>query len=153
MSRNCSDTPAIDQTGRQHAIRKPPDNLTARAAYRRELWYSQKVTARENRLAEQFFQRAIDLDPRFASGYVGLAGARMQAAHSFAPRDFAEARNSAEMLARQAVALDPVNAGAYACLAGSLILRGDLEGSRSEADRALALCPNLAISQGKAVPV
>jgi len=65
--------PAIAAAERRRAMRKPPENLDAWAAYQRGLWHFDQVTAEGNRLAEQFFQKAIDLDPNFAGGYVGLA--------------------------------------------------------------------------------
>jgi adenylate cyclase len=102
------------------------------------------VTVEANRLAEQFFQKAIDLDPNFAGGYVGLAHAHTVAASVFGTADLKEATRSSERLARQAVALDPDNSDAHACLSRSLFLRGDPKGSRAEGERALALCPNLA---------
>jgi adenylate cyclase len=51
-------------------------------------------------------------------------------------------------LARQAVALDPADAEARACLSNNLRLRGDHIGALAEAERALALCPNLAGAHG-----
>jgi adenylate cyclase len=136
--------PAIAAAERQRAMRKPPENLDAWAAYQRGLWHFDQVTVEGNRLAEQFFQKAIDLDPNFAGGYVGLAYVHTVAATAFGTADLKEATRSSERLARQAVALDPDNSDAHSCLSRSLFLRGDLEGSRAKAERALALCPNLA---------
>jgi adenylate cyclase len=65
--------PAIAEAERQRAMRKPPENLDAWAAYQRGLWHFDQVTVEGNRLAEQFFLNAIDLDPTFAGGSVGLA--------------------------------------------------------------------------------
>ena len=139
--------PAISQAEQQRAMRKPPDSLDAWAAYQRGLWHQSRFTAEDVTLAEKLFRRAIDLDPSFGSGYVGLASIRMTAANQFLIADIREARDAAEGLARRAIALDPTNAEAYACLAGSLTVRGDLDGARREADRAVALCPNLASAQ------
>ena len=50
----------------------------------------------------------------------------------------------AEALARQAIALDGADAGAHAQLGTALYRRGDYEGGRFEAERALAISPNLA---------
>jgi adenylate cyclase len=129
--------PAIAEAELQRAMRKPPQNLDAWAAYQRGLWHQARFTAEDNRLAQQFFQQAIDLDPSF-SGYSGLAAALSVAATAFATADLAEASRSAEGLARRAVALDPANAEAGAYLSWTLILRGDFEGGLSEAERAVA---------------
>jgi adenylate cyclase len=68
--------PAIDQAERQRAMRKPPESLDAWAAYHRGLWHLSKISSPDNALAEEFFQRAIDLDPNFSRGYSGLAVAQ-----------------------------------------------------------------------------
>jgi adenylate cyclase len=47
----------------QRAMRKPPDSLDASAAYERGLWHLTKANTDDNRLAQKFFQQAIDLDP------------------------------------------------------------------------------------------
>jgi adenylate cyclase len=139
--------PAIAEAEQQRAMRKPPGNLDAWAAYQRGLWHGEKYTADDNRLAQAFFQQAIDLDPNFAGGYVGLASACMAAGNQLFTRDFVTARNSAEVAVRRAIALDPMNAEAHATLAGSLTLRGDLDGAGGAAERAVALCPNLPTAQ------
>ena len=64
--------PAVAEAERQRAMRKPPQNLDAWAAYQRGMWHVGKATAEDTRLAHQFFQQAIDLDPSFAGGYIGL---------------------------------------------------------------------------------
>jgi adenylate cyclase len=135
--------PAIAEAEQQRAMRKPPQNLDAWAAYQRGLWHQARFTAEDSRLAQPFFQQAIDLDPSFSGGYGGLAIARGMAAGSFATADFHEAASSAEGLARRAVALDPANAEAATCLSWALVFRGDLAGALNEAERALALAPNL----------
>jgi adenylate cyclase len=136
--------PAVAEAELQRAMRKPPQNLDAWAAYQRGLWHQARLTPEDTRLAQQFFQQAIDLDPSFSGGYGGLAIARVMAAASFATDDFGEATSSAETLARRAVALDPANAEAASCLSWALVFRGDLAGALNEAERALALAPNLA---------
>jgi adenylate cyclase len=139
--------PAIAEAERQRAMRKPPGNLDAWAAYQRGLWHHIKFTVEDVLLAERFFQQAVDLDPNFAGGYVGLASTTMTLANQLLLRPLAEARDSALALARRAISLDPTNAEAYSALSGALTLRGDLEGARAEMERALSLCPNLATAQ------
>ena len=51
-------------------------------------------------------------------------------------------------MARRAVGADGDNAEARARLALALLARGDHAGAREEAERALALCPNLAAGHG-----
>jgi adenylate cyclase len=136
--------PAIAEAERQRALRKAPNNLDAWAACQRGWWHMSKVSVEDNALAEKFFQQAIDLDPTFAGGYRGLVSVLADAGTVFLTRDFAEAQGMAEALARRAVALDGADAEARAALAATLWRRGDHEGARMEAERALAITPNLA---------
>jgi adenylate cyclase len=137
--------PAIADAELHRAMRKPPGRLDAWAAYQRGLWHLDKATPDDNTLAESFFQQAIDLDPNFADGYCGRAVAQMRAVAYFQTRAPADIQHSAEPLARQAVALDGNNAVARAWLSYALYMRCDRQGALAEADRALALSPNLAL--------
>jgi adenylate cyclase len=136
--------PAIAQAEQQRAMRKSPDNLDAWAAYQRGLWHLGNATAADNELAETFFQQAIDLDPTFAGGYRGLAWAQMFSASQFQRRSLKEVQASAGVLARRAVQLDSADAEAHVCLSFWLFREGDGPGALAEAERALALSPNLA---------
>jgi adenylate cyclase len=140
--------PAIADAELHRALRKPPGSLDAWAAYQRGLWHAGKANAEDNALAEQFFQQAVDLDPSFAGGYKGLAKAQAQTA-DFRGRDLAGALKSAEVLARRAVALDGADAEARARLANALYRQGDYEGGLADAERALAISPNLADAHGE----
>jgi adenylate cyclase len=65
--------PAIADAERKRAMREPPDSLDAWAAYQRGSWHLAKFGAEDTGRAQQFFRQAIDLDPNFVGGYVGLA--------------------------------------------------------------------------------
>jgi len=136
--------PAIAEAEQQRAMRKPPDSLDAWAAYQRGLWYLGNATAADNELAEKFFQQAIDLDPTFAGGYRGLAWAQLFSASQYQRRSLKEVQASAGVLARRAVQLDSADAEAHVCLSFWLFREGDGPGALAEAERALALSPNLA---------
>jgi adenylate cyclase len=140
--------PAIADAELRRAIRKPPGNLDAWAAYQRGLWHTSKATTNDNVLAQDFFQRAIDLDPTFAGAHRGLAEAQFYAVAVFRTRSFSEVQNSMEALARRAVALDGGDAEAHSWLGVMLLTRADYEGALAEAERAIALSPNLAIAHG-----
>jgi adenylate cyclase len=140
--------PAIADAEQHRALRKPPGSLDAWAAYQRGLWHLSKASAEDNALAEKFFQRAIDLDPIFAGGYTGLAAALNRAGVMFRTLNPADARSAEETLARRAVALDGGDAEARSRLALALNWRGDHQGAQAEAERALAISPNLADAHG-----
>src|SRR5262249_13053927 len=86
--------PAIADAEQQRAMRKPPGSLDAWAAYQRGLWHSSGASTEDNALAQKFFQQAVDLDPSFAGGYKGLAGAT-GAASDFHGRGLLEALSAA----------------------------------------------------------
>jgi len=136
--------PAIARAEQQRAMRKPPENLDAWAAYQRGMWHVSKFTLDDNSLAEHFFQQAIDLDPTFSGAYVGLAIAQSQAT-DFNRRGPGETMSSVETLARRAVALDGADAEARSLLSGILWHRGDYEGALAEVEQALATAPNLVL--------
>jgi adenylate cyclase len=139
--------PAIRDAELRRAVRKPAGNLDAWAAYQRGLWHLYKLTATDNILAQQFFQRAIDIEPTFAGGYKGLALAYGQTLVDLRVGTPTEAYSSGESLARRAIALDQADAEAHATLARAILVsRGDYEGALAEARQALALNPNLAIA-------
>jgi adenylate cyclase len=136
--------PAIAGAEQQRAMRKPPDSLDAWGAYQRALWHLSKGSAVDTASAQQFFQKAIDLDPVFGSAYSGLAWAQFIEADNYQTLSLADAQKSAEPLVHRAVALDGADAEARACLALVLWQRGDHEGALAEANVSLALTPNLA---------
>jgi adenylate cyclase len=127
--------PAIADAELQRAMRKPPGNLDAWAAYQRGLWHLSKVSSEDYVLAQKFFQQAIALDPSFGGGYRGLAFAQFQEAAAFQTRGLYEAQMSAEALARRAVPLDGADAESRSCLGQALWARGELEGMLARPSR------------------
>jgi adenylate cyclase len=140
--------PAVARAEQQRAMRKPPDSLDAWVAYQRGLWHIGRANRDDNALAEEYFRRAIELDPGFSGAYSYLAGTCLQSASQFQRRSIADAVAAADPLARQAVALDPADAHARSVLAAVQLYRGDAESMRVEAERALAMSPNLAQAHG-----
>ena len=108
-----------------------------------------KASPADYTIAEGLFQKAIELDPNFSGGYRGLAFAQFLGACIFQLRSLADAQDSAERLARHAIALDGNDAESRAILSQTLSYRGDDEGALVEAQRALAISPNLAFAQGR----
>lgn len=131
--------PAIDHAERQRAMRKAPANLDAWGAYQRGLWHLAKGNAADDVEAEGYFQRAVALDAMFAGGYLGQSAVLSRAKGT---------QRREEELARRAVSLDDGNAEAHARLALALLAGGDHAGAKSEAERALDLCPNIAAGHG-----
>ena len=107
------------------------------------MWHLSQYTPDNDTLAEKFFQEATDLDPAVSGAYGGLAMAQGQAPALHSPGQ-PETTNSVEALVRRAIALDGADAEARSLLSNALWRRADFEGARAEAERALAMTPNLA---------
>lgn len=136
--------PTIAEMERQRAARKPPQSMGAWEAYQRGLWHRARMSAAETEEAKRCFRLAIALDPKFAGGYLGLAGAITTEASLYQTRDFDKAMEETVALARQAIALDPTNADGYSRLSTALTLLGDYDGGLAEAQRAIEISPNAA---------
>jgi adenylate cyclase len=136
--------PAIADAELQRAMRKPAGSLDAWAAYQRGLWHSKPSNIEQLTLAQEFFQKTIDLDPNFAGGYSGLALAQFLAGAASPAARIAAKQSSIEALARRAVALDGADVEARSSLGQALWASGDYDGAIAEARRALAIAPNLA---------
>src|SRR5215471_4388289 len=136
--------PAVTQTERQRAIRKPPEGLDAWEAYQRGLWHMARIGVAENAAAQSYFRRAIALDPTFASAHAQLAVALFEGSALYQSMSITETLDEALPLARKAVALDPVGATGYISVGIGHFWQGDFEGGLAAASQALAISPNYA---------
>src|SRR4051794_9562776 len=138
--------PAIALAEQQRAIRKRPENLSAWEAYQRGLWYLGNDSPEGTLLAQNWFAQAINLDSSFAGGYKGLAIATVIAAVDFQLTDLHEALETGERLSREAIFRDATDAETHAIFSDVLRLRGEIAMAITEAENALAICPNLAMA-------
>lgn len=134
--------PALHEAEQQRVLRKPPERLDAWEAYQRGLWHFNKYGPDENRTAQTFFRRAIELDPNFAPGHYGYALALQWEIWLFSERPFSDIRGVPFEEACLAVSLDDKDAMAHAVLAHMLMWRGEWEAAIAEARAAHALNPN-----------
>jgi adenylate cyclase len=139
--------PTVEEMERQRAVRRPPESIGAWEAYQRGLWHRSRTGEAENQESKRCFQRAIELDPKFAAGYLGLAGATIAEASLFQTRGFDEEMEETIALAQRAISLDPMDAVGYGLLSIALTLLGDYEGGLAEARRALEISPSLAFGR------
>ncbi len=140
--------PEISNEEQKRAMRERTESLNSWTAYQRGLWHLRKGTAADNRMAQQLFQQAIDLDPAFAGGYRGLELSLFDAAIVYHEQELAAVLHSGEVLLRRVVELDPADTEAYVSLARVFTCKGDYEAALSEARRALAMNPKLASGHG-----
>jgi adenylate cyclase len=136
--------PAISQTERERAARKPPDNLDAWEAYQRGLWHLAKGGAADVEQSRMFFRRAIELDELFAAprGMLAFTSIIFTSALDRDHGTFTRHVQEAEAEARKAIALDPGDAGAIGALAWSLKSQGQSEAALEQAEHAILVNPN-----------
>jgi adenylate cyclase len=132
----------IDAVERRLAMQKKTENLQAYDYWLRGMEYLRRRTRLENRKARQMFEKAIDLDPGFASAYVGF-GQTYQVQVSFGWTEFPiQVLQRAEDLALKALSFEEFNAGAYSLLGLIYTFEEDYDLAINKLNRAIELNPN-----------
>src|SRR5262249_51348384 len=129
--------------------RKRPDNLDAWDLYLRatNLFYQTEKAA--NVQATTLLERAIKLDPNFASAYARLSACNLQAAyHTWTTSVPDVLARSARDLARQATQLDAADPLGFDALASAHTYLADWREAMRAARRALEIDPHLTAAQG-----
>jgi adenylate cyclase len=121
--------------------RPPTTNLEAYEYFLRGLETFARRTPEANALARQMFERAIELDPRFAAAYARLGRVYM-IERAFQWSEDPQLPERAAALAQQAIALDDALPGAHQTLAYVYLLTKQFDQAIAEARRAVALDPN-----------
>ena len=120
---------------------RPSRSTAAYDAYLEGLVYSDKNTEPELRKSLEFFQRALEQDPKFSRAWTGIAKAWLWLADAFVPP--LEAYPNVRDAAVQALQLNDQEAEAHVYLAESKrILDWDLHGAEAEFNRAVEIEPN-----------
>jgi tetratricopeptide (TPR) repeat protein len=126
---------------RQRLATPPTRNLDAYQAYLLGRQRYDKRTLTTTHEAVRYFERAIELDPRFALAHADLARAYLGLfQESGLPPD--ELMAKAQAAAGKALELDDRLAEAHVALAAVKWWRNDVEGAEAAFQRALALNPN-----------
>ena len=129
----------------QRAVRRPPANLDAFECYQRGMWHFHQFTSGDNREAESWLRRAIERDPTFAQGWMGLARVLNANIWFGWSRDVARDRQEGYAAAHRGVDLDNRDPYCfYALTLQRLISREQLKALES-AQRAIDLTPNFAV--------
>ena len=120
---------------------RPARSTDAYDAYLEGLVYSDKNAEPELRRSLEFFQQALEKDPKFSRAWTGIAKAWLWLADAYvAPL---EAYPKVRDAAVRALQLDDEEAEAHVYLAETKrILDWDLDGAEAEFNRAVAIDPN-----------
>ena len=120
---------------------RPSRSTDAYDAYLEGLVYSDKNTEPELRKSLEFFQEALEKDPKFSRAWTGIAKAWLWLADAYVPP--LEAYPKVRDAAVRALELDDEEAEAHVYLAeAKRILDWDLDGAEAEFNRAVAIDPN-----------
>jgi serine/threonine protein kinase/Tfp pilus assembly protein PilF len=128
--------------------RKPTENVTAYDLYLQGREFYDQLHKEDNEHAISLFRQAIELDPNFALGYVGLAEGYLQRVGWFGGESYTV--DSAIDLCQKALSLDPAQVRAYSALALAFNYKGMEQEASKQTARALALAPNDATANRRA---
>ena len=131
----------VDAVERKRAMRKETDSLEAYGYVLRGREYLARTTRSTNVEARQMFQRAIKLDPRYASAYVGLGWTYRKAVGHGWTEFPGQALQQAHDLAQKALSLEE-SASAYRLLGYVYLPRRQYDLASHTLERAIELNPN-----------
>ena len=122
--------------------KKPTENTEAYTCFLRGRELFREETEASLRQALSLFEKAIELDPRFARAYVGVAECHEWLAnYGYEPYDVS--LSSMKSSLERAIDLDPDLPEAHASLSEMFFNGDDMPGMEAEARRALELNPSL----------
>jgi adenylate cyclase len=127
---------------RERAIAKPTESLAAYEYVLRGREHLSRPTRDSNEEAQDMFQRAIDLDPRYAAAYAELGLSLIEAVASGWTDFIADDLTRAETLAQKALSLDSESTTAHRLLAEAHMARRQFDLALGQIDRALEINPS-----------
>src|SRR6266446_3690012 len=122
-------------------VRKQTDNLEAYDDFLRGTEYYWSFTKDGNAKARQMFEKAIELDPKYADAYAWL-GQNYFIGWVFLWSPDPNTLDRASQLAQQSIALDDSQPFAHSVLATIYLFERQYDQALSEAQRGIALGPN-----------
>jgi adenylate cyclase len=121
------------------------DNLEAFDDFLRGYAYYFRLTKAGNDEARGLYEKAIELDPKYADAYAALGWTYSWAAGNQWSSDPGSDLKRADELAQKALALDDSNLPALGLISRDDLLRGRYDQAVADGERAVALNPNYAM--------
>jgi TolB-like protein/tetratricopeptide (TPR) repeat protein len=138
--------PELLEVERHRAAHKNPENMDAWDHYMRGMWRFYQFNPEDQTRARRLMGRAIELDSRFAQGYMGLARV-LNATILWGWSENLDAdRQAAYTAARRAVELDDKDPYVHYILAWVSLLMRQHENALAAAQKAIDLTPNFALA-------
>lgn len=134
----------IEEAEQRRALDTPTHNLDAWSAYHRGVWHMHQFKKPDFDRAEEFFDRAIALEPHGSRAYAGLSFVYFQRAFLRLTSDYDSALKRSLELAEQSVAVDPKEALGHWALGRTFLMYKEYEQSIEELENAITLNPNFA---------
>jgi tetratricopeptide (TPR) repeat protein len=132
---------------------KPPSSLEAYDLVLRGRDLLHRLVRSGNAEARTLFERAIEMDPSYAPGYIGLGRVNLNSVTQGWTQFPGEALERARSLAQRAIELDNSNAAAHALLGNVAVHFADYDRALDELKRAIDLNGSDAESYSVLVPV
>ncbi len=132
----------ISQAEAATARTKSTEMLDAWGAYHLGMSHVLRFNAHDNAIAEGLFERAIRLDPNFATAFAGRAFALQQEASQAFKTDTAPVLAEMRRMAERAVELDPFDPFAHMVMGRVLQFTGRPDDGLFWYDRAIEVSPN-----------
>jgi TolB-like protein/class 3 adenylate cyclase len=133
---------AVAEAERAIARRKPPADLRAYDYYLLGIEAKHKETKEDNIKAQELLRKALELDPKFARAYVGLAWTYGYEIWLDYTESRARSLHDWVAAAQKALALDPYDGEAHIALGYAYRVQNDYERATPELDRGIELYPN-----------
>jgi TolB-like protein len=131
---------------RNRALLMPPASLDAWQAYHRGLSHMFRFTDGNNHEAQQFFTRAIALDPTFSRSYAGLSFTHFQNAFLQQTKEREREVSLAFETAGKGLEADPSDPAAHWAMGRALWLHREHEGAVSALNQSVRLSPSYVLA-------
>ena len=138
--------PEVEKAERDRVAMLRPKDMTAWSYYLKGRALLEKLTAEDNQRARELFEKAIEFDPTYSQGYVGLAHTHHRDLWYEWTDDQRESSRNEIAAARRAIELDQANSEAHCMLGFGLIRDRQFHLAIAAGEQALQYNPSNALA-------